>query len=102
MVLWTVLGASIVPITLVIYGSLLAGSDETLFNAIAADPIGALTTLLPTWYLIPFALVAVLGLVGGAILDLYSSGLTLLSIGIPVKRHIAASIDALIMLIGTI
>lgn len=101
-VLWTVLGASIVPITLVIYGSLLAGSDANLFNAIASDPIGALTTLLPTWYLIPFALVAVLGLVGGAILDLYSSGLTLISIGIPVKRHIAASIDALIMLIGTI
>jgi purine-cytosine permease-like protein len=66
------------------------------------DPIGALTTLLPTWYLIPFALVAVLGLVGGAILDLYSSGLTLVSIGLPVKRHIAASIDACIMLAGTI
>jgi purine-cytosine permease-like protein len=49
-----------------------------------------------------FALVAILGLVGGAILDLYSSGLTLISIGLPVKRHIAASIDALIMLVGTI
>ena len=66
------------------------------------DPIGALTSLLPTWFLIPFALVAVLGLVGGAILDLYSSGLTLVSIGLPVKRHIAASIDSLIMLAGTI
>ena len=66
------------------------------------DPIGALTTLLPTWFLIPFALVAILGLVGGAILDLYSSGLTLVSIGLPVKRHIAASIDACIMLAGTI
>jgi len=66
------------------------------------DPIGALTTILPTWYLVLFALVAILGLVGGAILDLYSSGLTLISIGFPVKRHIAASIDALIMLIGSI
>ena len=66
------------------------------------DPIGALTSLLPTWFLIPFALVAILGLVGGAILDLYSSGLTLVSIGLPVKRHIAASIDAVIMLAGTI
>jgi len=99
---WTVLGASLVPIVLVIYGSALAGSSEELSDAIAMDPIGALTTLLPTWYLIPFALVAVLGLVGGAILDLYSSGLTLVSIGMPVKRHIAASIDALIMLAGTI
>lgn len=99
---WTVLGASLVPIVLVIYGSALAGSSKKLSDAIAMDPIGALTTLLPTWYLIPFALVAVLGLVGGAILDLYSSGLTLVSIGLPVKRHIAASIDALIMLAGTI
>jgi NCS1 family nucleobase:cation symporter-1 len=99
---WTVLGASIVPIILVIYGSALAGSSKDLSEAIAMDPIGALTTLLPTWFLIPFALVAILGLVGGAILDLYSSGLTLVSIGLPVKRHIAASIDALIMLAGTI
>lgn len=99
---WTVIGASVVPIILVIYGSALAGSSKELSDAIAMDPIGALTTLLPTWFLIPFALVAVLGLVGGAILDLYSSGLTLVSIGLPVKRHIAASIDATIMLVGTI
>lgn len=99
---WTVFGASIVPIALVIYGAALAGSSEDLNGAIATDPIGALTTLLPTWFLAPFALIAILGLVGGAILDLYSSGLTLISIGLPVKRHIAASIDAFIMLIGTI
>lgn len=99
---WTTLGASIVPIVLVIYGCALAASSKELSDAIAMDPIGALTTLLPTWYLIPFSLVAVLGLVGGAILDLYSSGLTLVSIGLPVKRHIAASIDAAIMLFGTI
>ncbi len=99
---WTVLGASIVPIVLVIYGAALSGSSEKLSEAIAMDPIGALTTILPTWYLVLFALVAILGLVGGAILDLYSSGLTLISIGFPVKRHIAASIDSLIMLIGSI
>jgi len=99
---WTVFGASIVPVILVIYGAALSGSSEKLFSAVAADPIGALTTLLPTWFLIPFALIAILGLVGGAILDLYSSGLTLISIGLPVKRYIAASIDSIIMFAGTI
>lgn len=99
---WTVFGASIVPIVLVIYGAALAGSSEDLFGAIAGDPIGALTTLLPTWFLIPFALIAILGLVGGAILDLYSSGLTLISIGLPVKRYVAAGIDSVIMVLGTI
>ncbi len=99
---WTVFGASIVPIVLVIYGAALSGSSKDLSDAIAMDPIGALTSLLPTWFLIPFALVAILGLVGGAILDLYSSGLALVSIGVPLKRHQAAAIDALIMLAGTI
>ena len=99
---WTVLGASIVPIILVIYGAALSASSKDLSEAIAMDPIGALTTLLPTWYLIPFAFVAIFGLVGGAILDLYSSGLALVSIGVPIKRHKAAIIDALIMLAGTI
>ena len=99
---WTVFGSSIVPVILVIYGALLAGSSKDLSAAIATDPIGALTTILPTWYLIPFAIVAILGLVGGAILDLYSSGITLVSIGLPVKRHIAASFDAAIMMFGTI
>ena len=41
---WTVFGASTVPIILVIYGALLAGSDPKLAQAIANDPIGALTT----------------------------------------------------------
>ena len=99
---WTVLGASIVPIILVTYGAALSGSDPKLSEAIAMDPIGALTALLPTWYLAFFALIAILGLVGGAILDLYSSGLTLLAIGVPIKRHIAALFDGAIMLVGSI
>jgi purine-cytosine permease-like protein len=99
---WTVFGASIVPIALVIYGSALAGSSKELSDAIAMDPIGALTQLLPTWFLIPFALFAILGLVGGAVLNLYSSGLTLISIGVKVKRPVAAGIDGTIMFFGTI
>ncbi len=99
---WTVFGASVVPIVLVIYGAALSGSSKQLSEAISMDPIGALTSLLPTWFLIPFALVAILGLVGGAILDLYSSGLALVSIGVPIKRHQAAAIDATIMLGGSI
>jgi nucleobase:cation symporter-1, NCS1 family len=99
---WTVFGASVVPIALVIYGAALSASSKDLSEAIAMDPIGALTSLLPTWFLIPFALVAILGLVGGAILDLYSSGLALVSIGVPIKRHQAAIIDAFIMLAGCI
>ncbi len=87
---WTTFGASIAPVFLLGFGLLLAGSSTSLSSAINADPIGALATILPTWYLVPFVIVAVLGLVGGAVLDIYSSGLTLLAAGLRVPRWSAA------------
>ena len=83
-------------------GLLLAGSSAKLSSAIAADPIGALTTLLPTWFLVPFVIVAVLGLVGGSVLDIYSSGLAMLTVGIKIPRYAAALIDGVVMILGTI
>ena len=99
---WTTLGSSVAPVVLVVYGLLLAGSDPELSTAIGADPVGGLTTLLPTWYLVPFALVAIGGLIGGAVLDIYSSGLALISLGLKVPRWTAAGIDGVIMVLGTI
>ena len=87
---------------LVTYGVLLAGSSQTLSDAIGSDPIGALTTILPTWFLLPFAIVAVLGLVSGAVMDIYSSGLTLLTLGLPAPRWVAAAIDGVLMILGAI
>src|ERR1700753_1276520 len=99
---WTTFGSAIAPIFLLGFGLLLAGSSTSLNKAISADPIGALTTILPTWYLFPFAIVAVLGLVGGAVLDIYSSGLTLLAAGLRAPRYVAAMIDGVLMVAGTI
>jgi purine-cytosine permease-like protein len=99
---WTTFGSSIAPIFLVIFGLLLAGSSKSLSTAIGADPIGALASLLPTWFLVPFAIVAVLGLIGGSVLDIYSSGLALLTLGVRVPRYVAALIDGTVMTLGTI
>ncbi|HEY3747967.1 MAG TPA: cytosine permease [Pseudonocardiaceae bacterium] len=99
---WTTFGSSVAPVVLLVFGLLLAGSSKDLNTAIAADPIGALATVLPTWYLVPFAVVAVLGLVGGAVLDIYSSGLALLTVGLRAPRYVAALIDGTIMVAGTI
>ncbi len=99
---WTTLGSSIAPIVLLFFGLLLAGSSAKLSGAIGADPIGALANLLPTWYLIPFVIVAVLGLIGGSVLDIYSSGLALLTLGLRTPRYVAALIDGTIMTLGTI
>ena len=98
---WTTLGASIFPLILLIFGLMLAGSSKDLKDGIAMDPIGALAAELPTWYLVPFVIVAVLGLVGGAVLDIYSSGLALLSAGIRIPRPVAALIDGILMVLGT-
>jgi NCS1 family nucleobase:cation symporter-1 len=99
---WTTFGSSVAPLVLLTFGLLLAGSSKDLSTAIAADPIGALAEALPTWFLVPFVIVAVLGLVGGAVLDIYSSGLALLSVGLPVPRYAAAFVDGVIMIAGTI
>ncbi|MGD0684620.1 MAG: cytosine permease [Streptosporangiaceae bacterium] len=99
---WTTFGSSVAPVFLLLFGLLLAGSSAGLSKAINTDPIGALTTLLPTWFLVPFAIVAVLGLVGGAVLDIYSSGLALLTLGLPAPRYVAALIDGTIMVLGTV
>ena len=99
---WTTFGASIGPVFLILIGLLLAGSDSTLNAAVGADPIGGMGTILPTWYLVPYILVALLGLIGSAVLDIYSSGLALLGLGLKSPRYVAVLIDAVIMVLGTI
>jgi nucleobase:cation symporter-1, NCS1 family len=99
---WTTFGSAVAPIVLLVFGLLLAGSSSSLSTAIGANPIGALTTLLPTWFLVPFVIVAVLGLVGGSVLDIYSSGLALLTAGLRAPRFVAALIDGTVMIGGTV
>jgi purine-cytosine permease-like protein len=99
---WTTFGSGFAPIVLFIFGLLLAGSSKSVSSAISGDPIGALANLLPTWFLVPFVIVAVLGLVGGSVLDIYSSGLALLAVGLKAPRFVAALIDGTIMTLGAI
>ena len=99
---WNTFGGAVAPVLLVVFGLLLAGSSGDLSAGIIADPIGTLGTLLPTWFLVPFLLAAILALVSGAVLGIYSSGLTLLSLGVRIPRPAAAGIDGIILTLGTI
>ncbi len=101
-VVWNTFGGAIAPVLLVLYGLALAGSSPKVLDGVAADPIGTLATLLPTWYLVPFLICAILALVSGAVLGIYSSGLTLLSLGVRIPRPSAAFIDGVILTLGTI
>ncbi|ANP28623.1 hypothetical protein DAD186_20730 [Dermabacter vaginalis] len=99
---WNTFGGAIAPVLLVFFGVLLVASDPSLSDGIVNDPIGTLASILPIWVLIPFWLTAVLALVSGAVLGIYSSGLTLLSLGIDIPRPAAAAIDGVILTAGTI
>jgi nucleobase:cation symporter-1, NCS1 family len=101
-VFWPTFGGSLPVLVLVGYGLLLCSSNQSLSDAVSGDPIGGLGTVLPDWFLVPFVLVAVAGLISGAVLDLYSSGLTLLSLGLRTPRYVAAGIDGVLMILGTI
>jgi len=87
---------------LIAFGLLLAGSSSTLASAVGNDPVGALANLFAHVVLVPFVIVAILGLVGGAVLDIYSSGLALFSAGLKIPRYGRAGVDGVIMLIGTV
>ncbi len=101
-VFWNTFGGSLGPVFLITFGLLLAGSSKNLSEAVQVDPVGALATILPTWFLVPFLVVAVLSLLSGAINGIYSSGLTLLSLGIRIPRPAASLIDGVILTAGTI
>ncbi len=99
---WTTFGGALPVVLLAGYGLLLCASDPALIDAFYSDPIGALTPMLPTWYLLPFMAVALLGLAAGVIIDVYSSGLTLVATGIPIQRPIAAAVDGGLMVLGAV
>ncbi|GAC1511311.1 MAG: cytosine permease [Chloroflexota bacterium] len=97
---WTTLGASVAPFLLIVFGVLLAAKNPALANS--SNPIGDLAAPLPTWFLVPYLVVAVGGLIAGALLDIYSSGLALLTLGVRLKRYQSVAIDGTIMVIGNI
>jgi NCS1 family nucleobase:cation symporter-1 len=91
---WTTFGGSAPPIVLLMFGILMAAGDPTVAEAAATDPIGSLAAHLPTWFLIPYLALAVLAFVSAAMMDLYSSGLVLLTMGVRIPRQAAVLIDA--------
>ncbi|SHN21712.1 Purine-cytosine permease [Streptomyces yunnanensis] len=97
---WTTLGGVLAPVALLVFGVLLNADDPRLAAAAAADPVGALAAALPTWFLVPYLLTAIGGFASGAIMDIYSSGMSLLALGVPVRRHLAVLVDGALMTVG--
>ena len=100
-VFWNTVGGATAPVLLVVFGLMLSASDEAVLTGIPDDPIGTLATILPTWFLVPFLVAVILSLISGAVLGIYSSGLTLLSLGVRIPRPAAALVDGVILTLGT-
>src|SRR6266487_2671271 len=73
---WTTLGGTLPLYVLMIVGVLLASHRADVLNT--SDPLATIQQALPSWLSIPYLLTAVGGLLAGAALDIYSSGLNLL------------------------
>ena len=97
---WTTFGASLPLLVLIPFGILLAANNPNL--ASSANPIGDLAAPLPTWFLVPYLLTAVGGLLAGAVLDIYSSGLNLLTLGVRIPRYQSVAFDGVLMVIGNV
>ncbi|PSR23877.1 MAG: hypothetical protein C7B45_00910 [Sulfobacillus acidophilus] len=66
-----------------------------------ADPVNDLPKALPASFLIPFALIIMIGLFSANVLNAYTSGLALQSLGITLERHKTVIVDmVLVALMG--
>ncbi len=91
------LGGGIPLFALVLTGILLAYSAPQILAS--SNPIQALSTLLPAWMQVPYLIVVIVGLLAEAVLGFYSSGFSLLALGIRAPRPQTAWIDFVVSLL---
>ncbi|HEU4808523.1 MAG TPA: cytosine permease, partial [Homoserinimonas sp.] len=81
-------GNALPAFVLIAYGALLASSDPILASGFVDDPINTLTTIVPTWFLLPLIASVGIGLLAGVILSIYSGGFAILAVA-PMRRELA-------------
>lgn len=89
---WIFLGTAIPQVLIMTLGAAVA----TYVTINGASPFGAFPHAFAGWFLWPFLVVAIMQLFAINSLDLYSSGVTLQALGLPVKRWMAVLIDTVI------
>jgi nucleobase:cation symporter-1, NCS1 family len=90
-IVWWVTIATVLP------GWLYGGLGVVLGTLVdTSNPIANLPKILPSWFLFPFLLVVILGVIANNVMNSYSSGLNLLVLGLKVERYKSVFIDAVI------
>ncbi len=90
----TTLGAMIPAVFLMGLGILLASSMPSLDSA--ANPVALVDHVMPSWAAIPYLLIAIGGIITADILDVYSSGMSLLAMGVKIPRSRTIFVDAVL------
>lgn len=91
-------GAGIPLVLMIGAGSLIAITNPS-FDA--DNPLAAIPELLPAWMSVPFLVSAFAGLLLSNNISVYSSGLTLLTMGIKTRRIYAVAVELVVSLIGS-
>ncbi len=89
---WVFVGAAIPQIGIMLLGA----SVATYVQINGGDPFQSFPHAFSAWFLVPFFVVAIMQLFAINSLDLYSSGVTLQAMGLPVKRWQAVMIDTVV------
>ncbi|MHB1505307.1 MAG: purine-cytosine permease family protein [Sulfobacillus sp.] len=98
---WVTTWASVIPaFGLTAFGVLLATGLPGL--ASSANPIALLESALPAWLGIPYLLTAVGGMVTGDIMDVYSSGMSLLAARVRLPRSRTVFVDGVISIAASL
>ncbi|WP_159849943.1 purine-cytosine permease family protein [Nocardia sp. CY41] len=97
---WITFGGTAPALVLMGLGTVLAVGDPEVAALAATDPISALSAHLPTWFLVPYLILALVGFVSGSIIGLYSSGLALQTVGVRIPRHYTVLIDAVLIAVA--
>ena len=94
--LWAALGGMVPAIAMGLIGIAAATATDM------TDPVAGLVSLTPGWFTIPFLAIVVGGSITNNILGLYSSGLVLQIMGVPLPRARTVIIDAILIAIGAV
>ena len=92
---WVTAGAAIPTVVLVLTGYLIATRVNGL--ATSLDPVGPVGAVLPSWLSAPYLLAAAGGMLAETDLACYSSGLTLLALGVRIRRSRTVFVDAAVV-----
>jgi nucleobase:cation symporter-1, NCS1 family len=89
--LWPTLGGMLPTIVLEVLGAAVATITPN-----ASDLVSGLPEALPSWFLVPYLLTFIVQLFAVNTVDLYTSGLSLQAMGVPLRRWVAVVVDLVI------